>query len=141
MADLFNGFIIPLIEIVFIGGIILGVCAFSGYGIYNAWKKKYKYIWKYQIKKKPISDDMMKWILSCIEKGVNPIDAKRLLLINMVDEDIVTETIFIYNFIMLKGGVKNDRQSKGSYSQAEIKRNATKFPNVSSNPTSSSDNS
>lgn len=118
-----DSFLIPLIEVTF----ILGILSFAGWfftkGIRNAWSKQWKFAYKYKILRKSYPDETSKWILDCMDKGIGYYDAKKTLMINIIDEDRINETLWIYDQIIYelnkeKGsdktkfkGAKNVRQN------------------------------
>jgi hypothetical protein len=127
-ANWVGGFIIPIIEIVIIGGIVLTIAFFVVKGFHNAWTKQTKFFFKYKIKRKNYPETTVKWCIDCIDKGIGYYDAKKMLMIKMVEQDQVNETMFIYDQILneLKGGMNKDgREFKGSDRKTQSK--ATKL--------------
>lgn len=112
-----NGFIIPLIELVFIGGIIIFVGFFVFGGINNAWQKSWKWIWKYKIMKKPYPETILSWCLDSFDRDLDYYDIKKLLLIKNPDQSYVDEVSWIYLQVMdqlNKNGGKNGRKLTSS---------------------------
>ena len=134
MVDWVNGFIIPLIEIVFIGGLILWVGYYVFKGLWNAWSKQTKFFFRYKMPfiKKSYPESTLKWCLDCIDQGIGYYDAKKMLMIKMLPDDQVNETMYIYDQILneMKGGLKtNGRGFKASDSEDQGK---TELPTISS---------
>jgi hypothetical protein len=100
MVEWISGFIVPLVEIVFIGGIILFVGFYVFKGVWNAWNKSIKFFWKYKIRKKPYPEKTLGWILECIDRGIGWYDAKKLLLIKMIPENQINEIMWIYDRVL-----------------------------------------
>ena len=96
--SLVKNFIIPIIEIAFVGGL-------AGYGIYilyrgtsRSWKQQLKWTWKYKIRRKSWPEKTVAWCLNAIEQGIGYYDAKKILYIkNGQNMDQVYETLFIYD--------------------------------------------
>ena len=127
-----DGFLIPLVEVVFIGGIISVIGFFVIKAFYNAWSKAGQFILKYKILKKPYPETNIKWILECMEQGVGWYDAKRLLFVGRVPTQEINEILWIYDQIIIemKGGNKNHgRKFKGSNSK--IQSQSGKLPSIS----------
>jgi len=122
--DWLHGFFVPLIEIIFIGGIICGVSYWIGKGFWNAWSKSAKFFWKFRIMKKAYPEKTLKWCLDAIDQGIGYYDCKKLLMVKMVEQDQINETMWIYDQILneMKGGMKeNDRGFKASHSKDQSK--------------------
>jgi hypothetical protein len=110
-----ENFLIPLIEVIFIVGIVGFFLFYLFKGVNNAWKKSGKFTWKYKIRRKSYPESTMKWCFDAIDKGIGYYDAKKFLMVKMLPDDQVNETMWIYDqFIMelnkTKGGVKNGRK-------------------------------
>jgi hypothetical protein len=126
MVDWVNGFIIPTIEVTLIGGIVGGIAYIVGKAFYNGWSKAGKFIWKYKIRKKAYPEKTVKWTLDCMENGVGWYDAKKILMVKMIQTDQINETLWIYDRIInefnnQKGGINNGRKHQRSDSKNEIK--------------------
>jgi len=111
MVDWVNGFIIPLIEIIFLGGIMGFVCFILIKAFHNGWTKKWKFEWKYKIGKKPYPEKTIDWVFSCIDTGIGWYGAKKLMMVKMTPQPVINETLWIYDQIILeldkkKGGIK-----------------------------------
>ena len=123
--DWVKGFIIPLVEVVLIGGLVGWICWIVGKAVYNAWTKAGKFIFKYKIMRKPYPEKTMKWSLDCMEKGIGWYDTKKMMMINMLPTDQINETLWIYDQIInefnnQKGGKNNGRKHQRSDSKDEI---------------------
>lgn len=130
--DWVNGFIVPIVKVIFIIGFV-GIIAFFVFkGFLNAWKKSLKFTIKYKIFRKKYPEQIMMWVLDCIDKGIGWYDAKKFLFIKMVDEDKINETMWIYDRVISelnkqKGGIKYGREFKGSDSQI---KGTTELPTI-----------
>ena len=107
--DWVNGFIIPLVEVVIIGGCILTVCGIIGKAIYNAWTKQTKFFFRYKILRKKYADEMVALCMENIDKGIGWYDTKKMLLLEgKLNQDKIYETMYVYDIILnqMKGGRK-----------------------------------
>jgi hypothetical protein len=104
MVEWLNGFFVPLIKIVFVGGIIGFIAYIVCKAFYNAYTKSFKFFLKYSIFRKPNPESVVKWCMECVEKGVGWYDAKKLLLIKNVEQGKVNEIMWIYDKILDKLG-------------------------------------
>jgi len=125
-VDWINGFLIPLIEIIFIGGIVGWISYIVGKALHNGWTKSFKFIWKFRIRRKSYPEKTIKWCLECMEQGVGWYDAKKILMVKMIPTDQINETLWIYDQIInefnnQKGGINNGRKHQRSDSKNEIK--------------------
>lgn len=123
MVEWFNGFIIPLIEIIFLGG-MMGFIVYSIVrAFHNAWTKSWKFIWRYKIRKKAYPEKTVDWIFSCIDAGIGWYETKKLLMVKMTPQKMINETLWIYDQIIIelnikKGGKKqNGRKFERGYSK------------------------
>ena len=119
-----SGFITPLLKVVFIGGFFGFICYYVIKAFHNAWTKQWKFFWKYKIFGKSYPEKTIKWSLDCMEKGIGWHDAKKFLMVKMMPKNTINETLWIYDQVInkfnnQKGGVKNGRKFKGSYSKNE----------------------
>jgi len=136
MVDWINGAIIPLVEITFFGGLFGWIAFVVGKAVHNGWTKSFKFVLKYKIGRKPLPEKTVKWALDCMEQGIGWYDAKKLLMIKMIPDDQINETLWIYDQIISefnnqKGGMnKNGRKHQRSDSKNEIK--PTELPSTSS---------
>jgi len=121
MTDWVSGFFVPLMEIVFVVGIGLLIGYWIGKGIHNAWTKSFKFILRYSIGRKKYPEQVVKWCYDAIEKGIGYYDAKKFLMVKMLPDEQVNETLWIYDKILLelKGGKHNDGQHKGVTGKVE----------------------
>jgi len=130
MVEWWNGFIVPLVEIIILGALAGTVIFFVVKGFRNAYTKSWKFVWKYKIRKKTYPETTINWIFSCIDAEIGWYGAKKLMMVKMTDQKIVNETLWIYDQVMIelnkqKGGKKqNGRQFERGYSK-EI----SKLPN------------
>lgn len=132
MVDWVKGFIIPIIEVTFLIGIIGYISFIIGKALYNAWTKAGKFIWRYKFRKKPYPEKTVKWVLDCMEKGIGWYDAKKILLTKGYTNDMMYETLWIYDQIInefnnQKGGT-NGRKHQRSDSKDESK--PAEFPTI-----------
>lgn len=98
--DWLNNFIIPIIEVVIIGGVFLTIAFFIGRAIWNAWSKSLKFIWKYKILRRKYPEQQLIFIMDCIDKKIGFYGAKKLLYINMKSQKEINETLFIYDQVV-----------------------------------------
>jgi len=131
--DWLNGLIIPVIKVAFIGGILLFICYFVGKAFWKVWSRSMKFTFKYKILRRKYPDDTISWVVNCIEKGVGYYDAKKFLMVRMVEDKKIRETMWIFDQTInelnrehfkelkkekkQKGGVENGRQFERSDSQ------------------------
>jgi len=125
--DWVKGFLIPLVEIVILGGILGWITFMFARALSNGWSKAGKFIWKYQIKKKPYPEKTFKWVLTCIDKGFDWYEAKKILMVAGKPTKMINETLWIYDQILKefnkeKGGIKNGGKHKRSNSKNESKQ-------------------
>jgi hypothetical protein len=128
-----SGFFIPLIEIIFIGGIILFVGYFVSRAVYNAWSHQTKFFFKFKIFRRSYPENTLAWCLDCIDQGIGYYDTKKMLMVKMLPDNTINETLWIYDQILdqMKGGLdKHGRGFKASNSKDQGK--ATEFPTISS---------
>ena len=128
-----KNFIIPLIEIIFLGGIGLFILFYVGRAVWNAWSKSFKFTWKYSIRRNLYPETTVKWIIDCIDKGIGYYDAKKILMVKMYPDDQINETLWIYDKIIIElnnqGGLnKNGKQFKRDNSKDEGK--SAEFPSI-----------
>lgn len=128
-----KGLLIPLVEIVFIGGIVLFAGFYVVKGFWNAWSKQTKFFIKFKIRRKPYPETPLKWCLDCIDREIGYYDAKKMLMVEMLPDDQINETLYIFDQVLnsLKGGLnKNDRKYERSYSKIESKSELPKLPAI-----------
>jgi len=126
-----NGILLPIIKTTLYGGFLGFFLWKLGKGLYNAWTKSWKFIWKYKIKKKEYPEKTMTWIFSCVDKKIGWHDAKKLMMVGMTPRPMMNETLWIYKQTIFelnedKGGVKNGRQFKRSNSKKVV----SEFPTI-----------
>lgn len=131
-----NGFVIPLIEIIGIGGIVCWIGFYVVKGFHNAWSKSAKFFWKFKIMRKSYPETTLKWCLNCIDEGIGYYDTKKMLLIKMLPDAEINEIMWIYDQVInefnnqnkQKGGIKHGREFKGSDCKDESK---SELPTIS----------
>lgn len=125
MVEWVSGFFIPMIEIIFIFGIVGFFLFYIIKGFHNAWAKSWKFFFKYKIGRKSYNEKTLKWCLECMDKGIGWYDAKKIMMVAMVNTNQMNETLWIYDQIISefnnqKGGkINNGREFKGSNSKIE----------------------
>lgn len=126
-----SNWLIPIIKVVFIGGIAGYISFIVGKAIHNAWTKQFKFVVKYKILRKKMPDEKVKWILDAIDEGIGWYDAKKLLMIKMYPQQEINELLWIYDEIIkeLKGGQRqNGKDNRGIESNVKIQaRELPKF--------------
>lgn len=126
--DWVNGLIIPVVKVVFIGGIVgwIGWIVFKAF--HNAWSKQTKFFFKYKIMRKGYPEKTLKWCLDCIDQGIGYYDAKKMLFVNMLPESQIHETMWIYDQILntMKGGMNN----VGKFKANDRKDQRTELPSI-----------
>jgi intein/homing endonuclease len=130
-GSIVEGFVVPIISGIFIGGITLFSVFFFTKGLRNGWKKAGKFALRYRILKKPYPQEIVSFCIESIENGIGWYDTKKSLLLNGNPESEIDEILWIYDQIINqlnkeKGGNTNGRKFKGSHSKIEA--TATKFP-------------
>jgi len=110
-----KGFLTPLIKVIFIGGFVGFVGFYVSKAFYNAYSKSWKFVWKYKIRRRSYPEKTMEWCIDAVEKGYGWYDAKKILMVKGVRKDIMNETLWIYDQVILelnkqKGGVTNGRK-------------------------------
>lgn len=128
MVNWVTDILTPAIKLIVIGGFILVILFYILLAFYRGWTRRYKFFWKYKIKRHPYPENTIKWVIVCIEAKMNYYDVKKKLLLAMINVKEVNEILWLYEqtFGKLMKGGKNDRKIKGSNS--EIK--ATKLPSI-----------
>jgi len=124
-----SGFLTPLIKVIFIGGFIGAVFYYVIKGFHNAWTKSWKFVLRYKIRKRSYPEKTLLWCMEGAEKGFGWYDIKKLLMVKGMRTDVMNETLWIYDQVILelnkqKGGIKYGRKFKGSNSKDE-----TELPN------------
>jgi hypothetical protein len=102
MVEWFSGFLIPIIEICFVGGFALAGLFFVGRIIWNAWSKSLKFFFKYTIFRRKYPESSVKWVTECVNKGMSYHDAKKVLMINDVPMATINESLWILKKVMIK---------------------------------------
>jgi hypothetical protein len=117
--DWLNGFFIPLIEITF----IVGIVAYAGFyfikGIRNAWTKSAKFTWKYRIMRRSYPESTLKWVLNCMDQGIGYYDAKKILMVKMIEQNKINETLWIYDQVINEIGSDKQKSRKLEGKNAE----------------------
>lgn len=126
-----KGFIVPLVQIIFLGGIIIFIIYVIARASYRTWKKQTKFFVKYSILRNQYPKSLVEWCVKCMENGIGYYDAKKLLLVQMMPSETTNEILYIYDQIIkkTKGGLmkKNVRNIKGNDSQNQ---GTTKLPTI-----------
>ena len=124
-----ENFLIPLIEVCFILGLVGFPLCWLGYRIWKAWKVTLKWYWKYKIKKNEYDEELVAWIMECIDKDFSYYDVKRrLLLLKRFHEEKVNEVMWIFEQIMIQ--VKGGKSRNGKLTRSDRKNEAeAKLPN------------
>ena len=94
-----------------IGGVIIFILFFILKAFSNAWKKSLKFTIKYGIKKYKYPEEVLKWCIECIDNKIGWYDAKKDLLLKMIDENEVNERMWIYDKVALQL-LKNQKGGK-----------------------------
>ena len=102
MVEWLKNFFVPLIEIIFIGGIAGFVGIFIGKAVWNAWSKSFKFIIKYSIRRKPLPEDTVKWCIECLDNGIGYYDAKKMLLIKGTEQSEINEIMWVFDKIIIE---------------------------------------
>lgn len=129
MVEWMKGFFIPIIELVFIGGILL----FVGFVVFRAVNKIYstqwKWFFKYTIFRKKYDTKDLEWIEKAINNGIGYYDAKKMLMIKGVALDRVNEISWIYDKIInaMKGGINNNGQRDARF-YSKTQSTETEYP-------------
>jgi len=131
MVDWINGFIIPIITITFLGGLFSVFIFFIIYGFRNAWTKSWKFIWKYKIRRKEYPDKIIDWLFLCIDAEINWYDAKKMMMVKMIPQPQINETLWIYDRIIdelqdEKGGSKEH----GRKFERDYSKKISEFPTI-----------
>ncbi|HUW43444.1 MAG TPA: hypothetical protein VMV95_00570 [Bacillota bacterium] len=130
-----NGILIPIVEVVLYGGFLIFVFWKLGKGFHNAWTKSLKYIWKYKVRKQEYSEKTISWIYECMDNKIDWYGAKKLMMVKMLPNSMINETLWIYDQIIKeenkkKGGIKHGRQFERSNS-----KKVSEFPSTQNNST------
>lgn len=128
-----ENWLIPTIKIIFLGGIIGYIGYIVGKAFHNAWTKQWKFVWKYNIRKKGYPERILKWSLDAMEKGIGWYDAKKKMMVAGTPTSEMNEVLWIYDQVLnelnnQKGGIKNGRKHQGGYSK--IERQSTELPTI-----------
>jgi len=121
----FSGFILPIIKVVFLGGVMGWIVYIVIKAFHNAWTKSWKFVWKYKIRKKAYPEKTMDWIFSCIDAGIGWYDAKKLMMVKMTPQVMIDETLWIFDNVITelnkeKGGIKKHGRKYERDSRKEI---------------------
>lgn len=127
-----SNWLIPIIKVVFIGGIFGYISFIVGKAVYNGWSKQFKFVIKYKVLKKELPDEKVKWVLDAIEQGVGWYDAKKFLMVKMYPQSEINEILWVYDDIIkeLKGG-KRQNGKDNSRIERDVKSKARELTNYS----------
>jgi len=113
LTNILNNFIIPTVEVTIILGIVSALSYFVGRGLSRRWKQQMKWFLKYKIARKQFPETEVQWCYNAIERGVGYYDAKKLLFIhNGQNTDLVYETLYIYDQLILELHKKNKNRTQ-----------------------------
>jgi hypothetical protein len=135
MVNIVEGIIIPIVTTVIGGSILLGFIFFVVKGFRNAWRKSAKFSLKYGLLRKKYPDEVVTWCSDCVRKGIGYYDAKKLMMVKMMPDEKINETLWIFDKLInelnkenkRKGGVKYGREFERGNSKIE---GTTEFPQI-----------
>lgn len=119
-------FFIPIISLTFIFGIFGFIIFIVIKAFRNVWKKQTKWFFKYKVMRKKYPEDTVQWCFNTLNNGFGWYDAKKFLLIKMIPDDQLNETLYIYDQIIIElskekgGGLNGIRKYEGSNSKNAI---------------------
>lgn len=124
-----NDWLIPIIKIL----IFTGFFGFIGFivikAFYNGWTKRYKFVIRHQILKKPYSESIVNWCIKIIEDDISYYDAKKFLMVKSIPTKEINEMLWVYEQLKkkMKGGVKHGRKFKGVSNEVTSKQNIPEY--------------
>jgi len=111
-----EGIIIPVIKIVVYLGFFGTLFYFGGKAIWNGWSKRYMFVLKHKVMKKPYPESIVKWVMENMNDGISYTETKKFLMIKNRPQKEINEILWIYEQLCkeMKGGKdKNGRKFKG----------------------------
>jgi hypothetical protein len=126
-----SNWLIPIVKGILIIGFFGGIFFYVGKACLNGWKKRYKFVFKYKILRRPYSESIVKWCMESIDENRSYYDIKKFLLVKMIPQHEINEILWIYEKLSkeLKGGImENGRKFKGIGNEIEGKQD---IPNYS----------
>lgn len=128
-----TSYVVPTVKAMVYIGVVGGLGIWITYIFLRAWYKKWKYDFKYNILRKKINEDDIKWCVERIDEGLDYVDIKKILLVNGQSQARVNEVVWIFNKISkeiqkmdLKGG-KNGGKVKRCIRQDQSKKLPTSY--------------
>ena len=117
--------LIPVIKIL----LYVGFFGFLSFvlikALWNGWSKKYKFVFRFKILKKPYPVPVVNWCIENLNEGVGYYQVKKFLMIKNRPQSEINEMLWIYQELVkeLKGGIdKNGRQFEGVGRKVEVKQ-------------------
>lgn len=121
-TDWLNGFIVPIIELTFVGGIILTIL----FIVIRALRKVYltKWLWflKYSVLRNKYDPKTVQWVMDAIDKGMDYWESKKFLMMSkdfphIITQDHINEVMWVYTkiFKQLQGGIKDGQRIARSH--------------------------
>ena len=125
-----SSWLIPIIKV----AVFTGFFGFIGFvairAFHKCWTKKYKYVFRHKILKKPYPIETVTWCMDCLDQDLSYYDVKKFLIVKSFPKLVMNETLWIYEqlFKELKGGLdKDDRKFKGFGNEIETKQSIPKY--------------
>lgn len=116
MVDWVNGFILPIVELTFIGAIVITLGFIIIRGLWKYYTMSWKWFFKYKVFRNKYDAKMVQWVLDAIERDMGYFDTKKYLMIKGVPMIQVKETMWIYDkvFREMKGGENGQRIARSN---------------------------
>lgn len=105
-----SNIIVPAIKIIFYIGFFGSLIYFIGWkALWNAWSKRYKFVFRYKVRRKPYPESIVKWCIDNMQDGVGYWQTKKFLMVKNRPQKEINEILWIYEQLLkeLKGGKDN----------------------------------
>jgi len=108
--------VIPAITLIAYIGFFGFLSYVIGKALWNGWSKRYKFVFKYKVRRKPYPESIVKWCIDNMQDGVGYWQTKKFLMVKNRPQKEINEILWIYEQLLkeLKGGIdKNGRKFEG----------------------------
>lgn len=129
-----ENFLIPLIEIIVIGGIIAFIVIVVFRALLIKWNRSWMFVMKYDVMKSAVDPIKSAWIFEALQNKLTYAQIHQKLLLAGFKKEDIREMLFLSNRISnelnmneLKGGQNGRKQFKRS----DRKNEGTKLPTIS----------
>src|SRR3989304_6297230 len=87
-----------------------------GKAFHNVWSKQMKFFIRHKVMRKPYPENIVKYVMENMDQGIGWYDTKKSLMIKMMPQAEINETLWIYD--QLLNQLARDNKNK----QKEVKR-------------------